>query len=83
MKILQKILSTMNKEGHENYYSFCRRWEANRERLENAADAAELIRELSGLLVDGEEARIEERQYLSITGNGYKYTTRIVFPWKK
>lgn len=82
MRLLHKIISTMSKAGHENYCSFCRRWEANWQALRDAPDGQALIGLLSSLLADGEEARIEDRQYLTVTGNGYKYTARLSWPEK-
>lgn len=80
MKIWQKIIETKDKAGHENYCAFCRRWETNWQALKEAKDGQELITLLSRLLADGESAKIEDRHYLTITGHGYKYTTRLAWP---
>lgn len=80
MRLLQKIISTINKEGHENYSEFCRRWEKNRELLNDSENSAALINNLSAILKEGETAKIEQRQYLTVTGDGFKYTARITWP---
>lgn len=83
MRILEKILYTVNKESNENYSEFCRRWEKNRELLNNSENGQALINNLSTVLKEGETAKIEERQYLTVVGDGFKYTARITWPEAK
>lgn len=83
MKILQKIIETKDKASRENYSEFCRRWEKNRELLNGSENWQALINSLSTVLKEGETAKIEQRQYLTVTGDGFKYTARITWPEAK